>query len=412
MTLLHDRLSDLPSCDRHARAAIHERAAHILRPSGALAWLDDIADWVAGWQRTDVHASNGRLGLIFAADHGVAAATKVSAYPDRRDRGDVRRLPGGPVDDQRVRSDRGRDGRPRSTSGSGEPTGDIRSEAALSPERFDEIVATAFDAVDALDGDLLVLGEMGIGNTTAVGGDRSRTRRRRDRGVGRARHRYRRREPRPQAAGGAGVGPPHRRHHRPARDPPRGRRRRDRRDHRRHGRRPPPVDPGRARRLRGDSAVLPLNEIEPSILDHCTVGHCSAEPGHRKLLERLGKAPLLDLDMRLGEGSGAMAAVPLIAMACAGITDVADVRGVVRRVTADRLIPRIGACSLGAVQFLTRIPIRLPVGTRIVGRGRPVVPGGRRERSAQSVGARRRRVDGAGAADGCRSGRRRLRGAC
>ena len=70
------------------------------------------------------------------------------------------------------------------------------------------------------------------------------------------------------------------------------------------------------------SAVLPLNEIEPSILDHCTVGHCSAEPGHRKLLERLGKAPLLDLDMRLGEGSGAMAAVPLIAMACAGITDV------------------------------------------------------------------------------------------
>ena len=41
-----------------------------------------------------------------------------------------------------------------------------------------------------------------------------------------------------------------------------------------------------------------------------------------KLLERIGKRPLLDLDMRLGEGSGAMAAVPLIAMACAGITDV------------------------------------------------------------------------------------------
>ena len=70
------------------------------------------------------------------------------------------------------------------------------------------------------------------------------------------------------------------------------------------------------------SCVLPLNEIDPGILDHCTVGHCSPEPGHRKLLERLGKSPLLDLDMRLGEGSGAMAAVPLIAMACAGITDV------------------------------------------------------------------------------------------
>ena len=70
------------------------------------------------------------------------------------------------------------------------------------------------------------------------------------------------------------------------------------------------------------ASVLPLVLLAPRILDHCTVGHCSAEPGHRRLLERLGKRPLLDLDMRLGEGSGAMAAVPLIAMACAGITEV------------------------------------------------------------------------------------------
>ena len=70
------------------------------------------------------------------------------------------------------------------------------------------------------------------------------------------------------------------------------------------------------------ASVLPLHATDPTALDHCTVGHCSAEPGHRKLLERLGKRPLLDLDMRLGEGSGAMAAVPLIALACAGITQV------------------------------------------------------------------------------------------
>ena len=57
-------------------------------------------------------------------------------------------------------------------------------------------------------------------------------------------------------------------------------------------------------------------------LDHCQVGHCSAEPGHRRLVARLGKQPLLDLGMRLGEGSGAMAAVPLVAMACAGVTEV------------------------------------------------------------------------------------------
>ena len=60
---------------------MHDRAADILRPSGALAWLDEIAAWVAGWQRTDRPAVRRPAGLIFAADHGVAAATKVSAYP-------------------------------------------------------------------------------------------------------------------------------------------------------------------------------------------------------------------------------------------------------------------------------------------------------------------------------------------
>lgn len=70
------------------------------------------------------------------------------------------------------------------------------------------------------------------------------------------------------------------------------------------------------------SAAMPLAAVVPGALDHCIVGHCSAESGHRRLLERLGKQPLLDLEMRLGEGSGAMAAVPLVAMACAGITEV------------------------------------------------------------------------------------------
>ena len=62
--------------------------------------------------------------------------------------------------------------------------------------------------------------------------------------------------------------------------------------------------------------------VVPQALAHCIVGHCSTEPGHRRLLERLGQRPLLDLDMRLGEGSGAMAAVPLVAMACAGVSEV------------------------------------------------------------------------------------------
>jgi nicotinate-nucleotide--dimethylbenzimidazole phosphoribosyltransferase len=81
MSRLHELLLDLPSPDEAARSAVHKRAANILRPSGALAWLDEIAAWVAAWQRTDRPAIDRPAGLIFAADHGVAAATKVSAYP-------------------------------------------------------------------------------------------------------------------------------------------------------------------------------------------------------------------------------------------------------------------------------------------------------------------------------------------
>lgn len=321
MTLLHDRLDNLPSCDDTARSAIHDRAAQILRPSGALAWLDDIAEWVGGWQRTDRPRIERPVGLIFAADHGVAAATKVSAYPTgvteamfaayREGRSTISafaRLAGAAVTAIDV--------------GIGRPTGDIRYEAALSQERFDDIVGTAFDAVAELDGDLLVLGEMGIGNTTpsaaiaaALAGGETAAWVGRGTGIDDESLARKRRAVQESVRRIAGI-----------------------------------TDPIEILREVGGaeiaaitaatvaarhrsipvvldgyvvtSAVLPLNEIDPGILDHCTVGHCSAEPGHRRLLERLGKAPLLDLDMRLGEGSGAMAAVPLIAMACAGITDV------------------------------------------------------------------------------------------
>src|SRR5918995_1636093 len=81
MSWLRDALADLRPGDVAAGAAVHERAANILRPSGALAWLDELAAWVATWQRTDRPSIDRPVGLIFAADHGVAAATKVSAYP-------------------------------------------------------------------------------------------------------------------------------------------------------------------------------------------------------------------------------------------------------------------------------------------------------------------------------------------
>ncbi|HZB92281.1 MAG TPA: nicotinate-nucleotide--dimethylbenzimidazole phosphoribosyltransferase, partial [Stellaceae bacterium] len=66
------------------------------------------------------------------------------------------------------------------------------------------------------------------------------------------------------------------------------------------------------------AAAAVLVAMDPRALDHCLVAHRSAEPGHARLLERLGKAPLLDLGMRLGEASGATLAIAVIkaALAC------------------------------------------------------------------------------------------------
>ena len=66
------------------------------------------------------------------------------------------------------------------------------------------------------------------------------------------------------------------------------------------------------------AAAAVLHAMSPTILDHCVAGHRSAEGAHGRVLERLGKPPLLDLGLRLGEGSGAALAAGLVkaALAC------------------------------------------------------------------------------------------------
>ena len=66
------------------------------------------------------------------------------------------------------------------------------------------------------------------------------------------------------------------------------------------------------------AAVAVLHKLDSTALDHCIVGHLSAEPAHAMLLDFLGKAPLLDLNMRLGEASGAIMALAILrgAVAC------------------------------------------------------------------------------------------------
>ena len=79
------------------------------------------------------------------------------------------------------------------------------------------------------------------------------------------------------------------------------------------------------RRKVATAAAAVLYKIDPGALDHCQFGHVSAEPPHARLLELMGKKPLLDLGMRLGEGTGAVLAVPLLVAAARALTDVATI---------------------------------------------------------------------------------------
>jgi nicotinate-nucleotide--dimethylbenzimidazole phosphoribosyltransferase len=75
------------------------------------------------------------------------------------------------------------------------------------------------------------------------------------------------------------------------------------------------------------AAALAALRIDPSIRDAMVFAHRSAEAGHRRLLEALGAHPLLDLDMRLGEGTGALLAWPLVQAAGAFLRDMASFDG-------------------------------------------------------------------------------------
>ncbi len=320
MSWLHDALSSLPEADGPSGDAVRARAAQILRPSGALQRLDDVAAWVAEWQRTAQPAVRRPVALIFAADHGVAAAG-VSSYPTEVTAAMLAAYRGGRSTINAFARVVGAEVQAIDV-GVGSPTGDIRIEPAMSPALFEAAANAGRTAVEALDADLLVLGEMGIGNTTAAaavaaalaGGDPTMWVGRGtgvdDAGLDRKRLAVRLATARIggvtdplevlREVGGAElvaiaaaiVAARHRRL--------------------------PVVLDGYV----VTAAAAPLAAVRSDALDHCLAGHCSAEPGHRKLLEGLAKHPLLDLDMRLGEGSGAMAAVPLVAMACVGVTDV------------------------------------------------------------------------------------------
>jgi len=71
------------------------------------------------------------------------------------------------------------------------------------------------------------------------------------------------------------------------------------------------------------AAALAAIRLAPSVQDYCVFAHASAERGHLALLDALGARPLLRLDMRLGEGSGAVLAAPLLRAATRLLSEVA-----------------------------------------------------------------------------------------
>ncbi len=75
------------------------------------------------------------------------------------------------------------------------------------------------------------------------------------------------------------------------------------------------------------SAGLIATLINPTAKDYMIAGHLSPEPGHRLQLEFLCHEPLLDLGMRLGEGSGAAMAIPIVQAAAATLSDMATFEG-------------------------------------------------------------------------------------
>ena len=79
------------------------------------------------------------------------------------------------------------------------------------------------------------------------------------------------------------------------------------------------------------AAALVAAALAPDAVGYCLAGHVSAEPGHARALAALGVVPLLDLGMRLGEGTGALLALPVALAAARALHDVAtfDSAGVV-----------------------------------------------------------------------------------
>ncbi|HYE51307.1 MAG TPA: nicotinate-nucleotide--dimethylbenzimidazole phosphoribosyltransferase [Azospirillaceae bacterium] len=326
-------LRDLPGPDLEATTAAVQRENQLTKPRGALGRLEQLSEWLAAWQgRTPPSIRHPRVA-VFAGNHGVAALG-VSAFPQEVTAQMVRNfIDGGAAVNQLCR-EADADLRVYELD-LDNPTADFTAGPAMEEGECARAVAYGMMAVEP-GLDLLCLGEMGIANTTSAsalclalfGGEAADWA-----GPGTGLDAAGVARKAAVVAGGLAANPQ-------AADEPFE-------ALRRLGgyelaaivgavmaarlARVPVVLDGFA----CTAAAAVLYRADPRALDHCIVAHRSAEPGHARLLRAIGKEPLFDFGMRLGEGSGAALAIPLLkgALAChtgmatfaeAGVSDRTD----------------------------------------------------------------------------------------
>lgn len=303
----------LPMPDFAAVEAATARNAVLTKPAGALGRLEDLAIWMAGWLGTDHPRIDAPQVIVFAGNHGVAARG-VSAYPPEVTVQMVANFEaGGAAVNQLAR-----------TFGASmkvvaldldTPTADFTESPAMTEAELAAAFTAGWTAVDPR-ADLVIAGEMGIGNTSAAaaiaealyGGDWVGA----GTGVTGAALDAKR------AIVAAGLA----RHQGALHDPLEALRRLGGRElaamvgailRARYLSRPVLLDG-----FICTAAAATLEAAQPGALDHCLAGHVSAEGGHAGLLAKLGKDPILSLGLRLGEGSGAALALGVVqgALAC------------------------------------------------------------------------------------------------
>jgi len=309
-------LKSLPQRDDEAAELALERQQKLTKPAGSLGRLEDLAVWLAAWQGRNPPSVERPYTAVFAGNHGIARKG-VSAYPAEVTAQMVQNFIEGGAAVNQLCSLANADLRVYEMALE-EPTGDISEGPAMSEIDCCHAMAYGMMAVEA-GIDVLALGEMGIGNTTAAaalchglfGGEAA-----------------------DWVGPGTGVDDAHlaakvalvekavELHRDALGDPLQVLCRLGGRElaaiagavlAARMARTPVVLDGYAA-----TAAAAVLYAIDPASLDHCLVSHVSAEPGHKRLLARLGKRAVVDLGMRLGEASGAMIAVLLLkaAVAC------------------------------------------------------------------------------------------------